>query len=50
MLATGSTAKCVSDLITSAGKELLSYSKVVEIKPLNGRKKLLGPVNSQLLV
>ena len=50
VLATGGTAKCVSDLITSVGKEVVGYSVVVEIKSLNGRKNLLGPVNSQLLV
>ena len=50
VLATGGTAKCVSDLISSAGKEVIGYSMVVEIKSLNGRKNLLGPVNSQLLV
>ena len=50
VLATGGTAKCVSDLISSTGKEVIGYSMVVEIKSLNGRKNLLGPVNSQLLV
>ena len=50
VLATGGTAKCASDLISSAGKEVVGYSMVVEIKSLNGRKNLLGPVNSQLLV
>ena len=50
VLATGGTAKCVSDIISSAGKEVIGYSMVVEIKSLNGRKNLLGPVNSQLLV
>ena len=50
ILATGGTAKCVTDLIASAGKEIVGYSVVVEIKSLNGRKKLLGSVNSQILV
>ena len=50
VLATGGTARCVSDLISSAGKEVIGYSMVVEIKSLNGRKNLLGPVNSQLLI
>ena len=50
VLATGGTAKCVSDLILSAGKRIVGYSMVVEIKSLNGRKNLKGPVNSQLLV
>ena len=50
VLATGGTAKCATDLLSSAGKEVVGYSMVVEIKSLNGRKNLLGPVNSQLLV
>ena len=50
VLATGGTARCVSDLILSAGKKVEGYSMVVEIKTLNGRNKLLGPVNSQILI
>ena len=50
VLATGGTAKCVSDLILSAGKEVVGYSIVAEIKSLNGRKNLPSPVNSQILV
>ncbi len=50
VLATGGTAKCVSDLIYSAGKKVTGYSMVVELKQLNGRKNLKEPVNSQLLV
>ena len=50
VLATGGTAKCISDLIKSVGKEIIGYSMVVEIKSLNGRKNLTSPVTSQLLV
>ena len=50
VLATGGTAKCVSDLILSAGKEILGYSMVIEIASLNGRKNLIGPVNSQVII
>jgi len=50
VLATGGTAKCVSDLLISAGKKITGYSMVIELKQLNGRKNLIGPVNSQLLV
>jgi len=50
ILATGGTAKCVSDLILSAGKKVTSYNMVVEIKSLNGRKALKSPVCSQLQV
>ena len=50
VLATGGTARCVSDIILSAGKEIASYNMVVEIKSLNGRKNLNGTVNSQVLI
>ncbi len=50
VLATGGTAKCVTDLLLSAGKEIAGYSMVLEIKSLNGRKMLSGPVNSQILI
>ena len=50
VLATGGTAKCISDLILSVGKEITGYSMVVEIKSLYGRKILKEPVYSQLLV
>ncbi len=50
VLATGGTAKCASDLILSAGKQVVSFNMVVEIKSLNGRKKLSSPVKSQLLI
>ena len=50
VLATGGTAKCVTDLILSTGKEIVGYSMVVEIESLNGRKNLTYPVSSQLLV
>ena len=50
VLATGGTARCVSDIILSAGKEVASYNMVVEIKSLNGRRNLNGPVNSQVLI
>ena len=50
VLVTGGTARCVSDIILSAGKEVTSYNMVVEIKSLNGRKNLLGSVNSQIVI
>ena len=50
VLATGGTAKCVSDLLLSVGKEITGYNMVVEIKSLNGRSKLKAQVNSQLLI
>ena len=50
ILATGGTAKCITDLILSAGKKVLGYSVVIEIQSLEGRKKLSRPVISQLVV
>ena len=50
VLATGGTAKCVTELLLSAGKEVTGYNVVIEIKSLKGRKKLTSPVNSQVLV
>ena len=50
VLATGGTAKCASDLIISAGKEVVGFCMVVEIISLSGSKQLDRPVNSQLLV
>ncbi len=50
LLATGGTAKCVSDLIKSVGKQIISYNMVVEIKSLDGRKGLEGPVYSQVII
>ena len=50
VLATGGTARCVTDLILSEGKEIVGYSMVIEIASLNGRSNLLGPVNSQILI
>ena len=50
VLATGGTAKCVSDLLLSEGKNISGYSMVVELRNLNGRSKLDGPVKSQLII
>ena len=50
LLATGGTAKCVSDLLLSEGKEVIGYSFVIELKTLEGRKSLRSPVQSQLII
>ena len=50
VLATGGTARCVSDILFSAGKEISGYSMVVELKSLNGRDNLNRPVSSQVLI
>ena len=50
VLATGGTIRCISDLLSSAGKETTGYSIVIEIESLKGREKLQHPVISQLLI
>ena len=50
ILATGGTAKCISDLLISVGKKILGYSVVIEIKSLGGREKLESPVISQIIM
>ena len=50
VLATGGTVKCVSELLLSQGKEITGYNVVIELKSLEGRKKLSKPVISQILI
>ena len=50
ILATGGTAKCVSDLLLSVGKKIEGYTMVIELESLNGRKSLSGPVRSQVKI
>ena len=50
VLATGGTARCASDLVLSVGKKVIGYSMVVELKSLNGRRNLKGPVTSQIMI
>ena len=50
VLATGGTAKCASDLLISAGKEIVGYSMVIELKSLKGRQKLRNPVKSEIVI
>ena len=50
VLATGGTAKCVSDILLSEGKDISGYSMVIELRTLNGRDKLVCPVKSQLII
>ena len=50
VLATGGTAKCVSELLLSEGKNITGYNVVIEIKSLNGRENLLESVNSQIII
>ena len=46
LLATGGTVNCVSRLIQDQSKKILGLITVVELKKLNGRKKLDFPVHS----
>ena len=50
ILATGGTAKCVSEILYSEGKDITGYSVVVEIGSLGGRHNLERPVKSQLVI
>ena len=50
VLATGGTAKCVSDMIFSRKKEIVGYNFVIEIKSLKGRNKLMRPISSQIVI
>ena len=50
VLATGGTAKCVSEILLQEGKEITGYNMVIEIKSLKGRSNLVGPVKSQLII
>jgi adenine phosphoribosyltransferase len=40
LIATGGTAKAMADLLTQIGCEIVACSFIVELKSLNGRKKL----------
>tara|TARA_B100000674_G_scaffold420530_1_gene371755 strand:+ start:42 stop:554 length:513 start_codon:yes stop_codon:yes gene_type:complete len=50
VLATGGTARCVTDILLEEGKRISGYSMVIEIDSLKGRKNLSSPVISQLII
>ena len=50
LLATGGTAKSVSEILISQEKDVLGLSVVVELGELNAREKLGFPVISQIVV
>tara|TARA_B100000401_G_C52630459_1_gene635727 strand:- start:3 stop:518 length:516 start_codon:yes stop_codon:yes gene_type:complete len=50
LLATGGTAKSVSEILMSQEKEILGLSVVVELGDLNAREKIGFPVISQIVV
>jgi len=48
LLATGGTAKCVAEILTSEKKQVLSLIVIVELLALKGRDNLSFPVFSEL--
>ena len=48
LLATGGTAKCISDLIQSKNKKVVGLSVVIELEELCGKEKLSFEVDSQI--
>ncbi len=48
LLATGGTAKCISDLIQSKNKQVVGLSVVIELEELCGKEKLSFEVDSQI--
>ena len=50
LLATGGTAKCVSEILRDAKKTILGLSVVIELSDINGKLELDFPVISQLVL
>lgn len=48
LLATGGTAKAVSNLLKSQNKKITGLTVVIELKDLDGRKEFNFPVSSQI--
>ncbi len=48
LLATGGTAKCVSEMLIELKKEVLGLSVVVELTELEGKNKFSFPVSSEI--
>ena len=48
LLATGGTAKCVSDMLKSKNKEILALSVIIELSFLEGAKNLDIPIFSEV--
>jgi len=49
LLATGGTVKCVSDILTQAGKKIKGLSVVVELSDLKAKESLPFPVYSDIV-
>ena len=49
LLATGGTARSVSDIVNSVGKKIVALSVVIELSELNAKSSLDFPVFSQVL-
>ncbi len=50
LLATGGTAKCVSDILTSKGKSILALNVVIELLQLSGSSNLGFPVFAEIKI
>ena len=50
LLATGGTVQCVSNILTSIGKEITGLSVVIELSHLSGKSKINFPVSQQLIL
>jgi len=48
LLATGGTVNSVCEILKKKNKKVLGLSVVIELKALNGRKKIKCPVNSEI--
>ena len=50
LLATGGTAKCIFDLLSSKNKTILGLHVVIELSALQGKKVLNCPVLSEVIL
>ena len=48
LLATGGTAKCVSEMLKSKNKDILALSVIIELTELKGCENLDMPVYSEV--
>ena len=48
LLATGGTAKCVSEMLKKENKEILALSVIIELTELRGKDNLDIPVYSEI--
>ncbi len=48
LLATGGTVECVSNILKSAGKQVIGLCIAIELRELNGRSRFSFPIDSQI--